>query len=412
MNLRRFLRRLSIVLLLVFSFGVPAAPPAAPRDRILILVSLDAFRWDYLQKFHPANLNRLAAEGVHAKKLIPMFPSLTFPNHHTIVTGLRPEHHGIINNNMYDPVTKETFAFNKSDLQGPQWWGGEPIWATAIKQGRTADCLFWPGTGAAMAGTLPTEWKRYDGKPEPNDIVDMGLAWLAQPAEKRPCFISLYFHHTDTVGHKYGPDSPEVAVSVAQVDAAMGRLAEGLHRLKLDDIANVIIVSDHGMVGISPERTIALGDFVDLKTVQVDSSGAVAGLRPLDGNVDALYDAFKTKEKHFKVYRADTMPERFHYRGTTRIPPVIVVADDTWYLTKRSSTEPATREMNKATHGFDPELDSMGATFIAWGAAFRRGVTIDPVENVHIYNLLCATLGLKPAPNDGDDRLVKQVLAE
>jgi predicted AlkP superfamily pyrophosphatase or phosphodiesterase len=410
--LRRLVCWLGVLSLLISIFGAPSAHGVEPRERILILVSLDAFRWDYLQKYHPTNLNQLAAEGVHAKKLIPMFPSLTFPNHHTIVTGLRPEHHGIIHNNFFNPETKELFAFNKPELQGPQWWGGEPIWATAMKQGRTANCCFWPGTGVAMAGLLPTEWKKYDGKPEPDEIVDIGLTWLDKPPEKRPSFISLYFHHTDSVGHKHGPDSPEIAASVAQVDVAMGRLVKGLHRLKLDDVVNLVIVSDHGMAEISPDRTIALGDFVDLKNVQVDFSGAVAGLRPLDGNLDGLYDAFKSREKHFKVYRADNMPERFHFRDNPRIPPIVVVADDSWYLAKRSSSEPPTREMNKATHGYDPELDSMGATFIAWGPAFRHSVTIAPFENVHIYNFLCATIGLKPAPNDGDDRLVKEVLAK
>jgi predicted AlkP superfamily pyrophosphatase or phosphodiesterase len=411
-NLRRFLIWFGAVSVLICGLRASAAPSVKPSDRVLILVSLDAFRWDYLEKYHPTNLNRLAAEGVHAKKLVPMFPSVTFPNHHTIVTGLRPAHHGIIHNNMYDPATKEIFAFNKTELQGSRWWGGEPIWATAIKQGRRSDCIFWPGTGVTMAGLLPTEWKRYDGKPEPNEVVDFGLAWLDQPSEKRPSFISLYFHHTDSVGHKYGPDSPEIAASVLSVDTAIGRLVDGLHRLKLDEVANLVIVSDHGMVGISPVRTIALGDIVDLKSVQVDFSGAVAGLRPIDGNVEALYQAFKTREKHFKVYRAETMPERYHFLGNPRIPPVIVLADDTWYLSKRTSNETSSREMNKATHGYDPELDSMGATFIAWGPAFRRDVTIEPVENVHVYNLLCATLGLKPAPNDGDDRLAKEVLAK
>jgi len=394
------------------ALAVRAAQSIPPRERILILVSLDAFRWDYMQKYHATNLNRLATEGVHAERLIPMFPSMTYPNHHTIVTGWRPAHHGIIHNNFYDPLTKEAFALNKPEQLKPEWWGGEPIWATAIKQGRRADVLFWPGTGAPMAGLLPTEWKPYDGKPTPNEVVDMGLAWLDQPAEKRPNFEILYFHHVDSVGHKYGTESPEITASIAQVDEAMGRLVDGLHRLKLDDVANLVIVSDHGMTDLSTNRVIALGDFVDLKTVQVDFSGAVAGLRPNDGNVDALYQAFKKREKHFKVYRAENMPKRYNFKGNPRIPPVVLVADDTWYLAKRSSDEPPTRGMNKATHGFDPQLTSMGATFIAWGPAFRHGVTLAPVENVHLYNLFCATLGLKPASNDGDDRLVKKVLAK
>ena len=401
------------VLLLALVLRAPAAPSVPPNERILILVSLDGFRWDYLQKYKAPHLSQLAAEGVRAEKLIPAFPSMTFPNHHTIVTGWRPAHHGVIHNNIYDPVLKETFAFNKPELQGPEWWGGEPIWATAIKQGRRANCLFWPGTGTTMAGMLPTEWKRYDGSVEPNGIVDAGLAWLDQPQAKRPSLVILYFHHPDSVGHKHGPNSPEIAISVAQVDDAMGRLVEGLHRLKLDDVANLIVVSDHGMAAISPSRTIAMGDFVDLKSVQVDFSGAIAGLRPLDGNVDALYQAFYRREKkYFSVYRPETMPTDFHFRDNPRIPPVILLADDGWYLSKRSANEPATREMNKATHGFDPKLDSMGATFIAWGPAFRHAAKIAPVENVHLYNLFCATLGLKPATNDGDRRLIPSVLAK
>ncbi len=156
--------------------GLAAAAEILPQDRILILVSLDGFRWDYPQKFKAPNISRLAAEGVHAEKLLPQFPSMTFPNHHTIVTGWRPARHGVIHNNIYDPVLKQTFAFNKPELQGSEWWGGEPIWATAIKQGRRANVLFWPGTGTKMAGLLPTEWKSYDGRPEPNEIVDQGLA--------------------------------------------------------------------------------------------------------------------------------------------------------------------------------------------------------------------------------------------
>lgn len=408
---RRSFVSLLTVLFLLSHITDSNAAPVPPKERIVVLVSLDAFRWDYPQKFKAPNIAKLAAEGVHAERMIPMFPSMTFPNHHTIVTGLRPAHHGIIHNNIYDPNLKATFAFNKVELQGPEWWGGEPIWATAIKQGRRADVLFWPGTGTKMAGELPTEWKRYDGSVEPNGVVDIGLGWLGQPAEKRPSLVMLYLHHTDTVGHKNGPDSPEVATSVTQVDEAIGRLVNGIHTLKLDDIVNLVIVSDHGMVGISPDRTVNLGDFLDLKKVQVDFSGALAGLRPLDGTEEALFDVCKAHESHFKAYNSKNILERFHFRDNARIPPVILLADDSWYLSKRASGEPATREMNKATHGYDPELPSMGATFIASGPAFKKGVTLKPFENVHIYNFLCATLGLTPASNDGDDQLIKSVLA-
>ncbi len=401
----RWLIRFALLLLLV-SQTRAETNSVPPRERSLILISIDAFRADYLQKFKPPHLMKLAAEGVHAEKLIPVFPTMTFPNHQTIVTGLRPEHHGVIHNNFFDPERKESFAFNKYKPEDSFWWSGEPIWATSVKQGLRANCMFWPGTGVKMAGVLPTEFRPFEKDPDPIGCVEPVLVWLDQPVEKRASLLMTYFHHVDSAGHHDGPDSPKMSEAVKLVDDAIGHLIDGIHQRKLGDVANVIIVSDHGMKEISQNRMIVLGDFVDLEKVQVDFSGALAGLRPLDGNVDALYDACKSKEKNFRVYRRETMPARFHFTANPRIPPVILVADDGWYLRNRSLTP------NKATHGFDPELDSMGATFIAWGPAFRRGVTIKPVENVHLYNLLCATLGLRPAPNDGDDRLVKEVLAK
>ena len=403
---------LCIVWLIFLALPAPAAQGAPPRERILILISMDGFRWDYPHKFHPTNLNRLAAEGVQAKRLIPAFPSLTFPNHHTIATGLWPGHHGIINNSFYDPAFATNFhVFNKTSPTEGRWWGGEPIWVTAIKQGRVANCMFWPGVGAEIGGVRPTEFETFRKEATPDECVDIVLNWLKQPAEKRPSFATLYFYHTDTVGHRAGPNSPELAATVAQVDSAIGRLVDGISRLRLEAVANLVIVSDHGMTEISTNRLIVLSDFVDLEKVQVDFSGALAGLRPLDGDVEALYASFASRQKHFHVYRREKMPKRYHFRDNGRIPPVVLVADEGWYISKRPVSDQRARSFDKATHGYDPRLASMGATFIAYGPAFQRGVTIAPVENIHVYNLLCATLGLTPAPNDGDDRLVRKVLA-
>ena len=376
----------------------------------MILVSLDGFRWDYLQKFQPTNLTRLAKEGVQAKRLIPVFPSLTFPNHYTIVTGLYPEHHGIIGNNFYDPAFKTNYnAFNAGSSES-RWWSGEPIWVTAIKQGRTANCMFWPGSQAEIGGVRPTEWRPFSKNTTFTECVDTVLGWL-ETSNKRPSFVTLYFHEPDSAGHRDGVDSPQLAEAVTQVDNAVGRLVDGIQRLKLAEVVNLVIVSDHGMAELSPDRVITLGDYTDMSKVQVDFSGAVTGLRPRDGNVDALYAVLKTKEKHFRLYRREQMPKRFHFRDNDRIPPLVLVADEGWFITPRTTAEQAERTFLKATHGFDPELKSMGGVFIAQGAAFRRGVTIAPVENVHVYNLLCTTLGLKPARNDGDERLVKEVVA-
>lgn len=386
------------------------ASTVPPRERIVILVSLDGFRADYLQKFQPTNLTKLAKEGVHAKRLIPAFPSLTFPNHYTLVTGLWPEHHGIIGNNFYDPNFKAEYnAFNAGSSES-RWWGGEPIWVTAIKQGRTANCMFWPGSQVEIGGVRPTEWKSFTKNITPAECVDTVLGWIGQPAEKRPSFVTLYFHEPDSAAHRDGTTAPQVAEAVALVDAAVGRLVAGIYQRKLDDTVNLVIVSDHGMADLSPDRVIALGDLVDMSKVQTDFSGATAGLRPLDDKVNELYAALKKQEKHFRVYRRAQMPKRFHFRDNDRIPPLVLVADEGWFITSRTAAEQSKRTLLKATHGFDPQLSSMGGLFIAHGPAFRSGATIAAVENIHVYNLLCATLGLKPSPNDGDDRLVKKVL--
>jgi predicted AlkP superfamily pyrophosphatase or phosphodiesterase len=407
-RLRQLLVWFGIVLLLAPATRAAAAV-VPPRERVVILVSLDGFRWDYLQKYQPTNLTKLAAEGVQAKRLIPAFPSLTFPNHYTIVTGLWPEHHGIIGNNFYDPKFKAHYnAFNAGSSES-RWWGGEPIWVTAIKQGRTAKCMFWPGSQAEIGGMRPTEWRPFSKNTTFAECVDTVLGWLDN-TNKRPSFVTLYFHEPDSAGHKDGLDAPQLAEAVTQVDNAVGRLVEGIHRLRLGDVVNLVIVSDHGMVELSSDRVITLGDYTDMTKVQVDFSGPATGLRPRDGNVDGLYAALKAKEKHFRLYRREQMPERYHFRNNDRIPPLVLIADEGWFITPRSAVEQAERTLLKATHGFDPELESMGGVFIAQGAAFRRGVTIGPVENVHVYNLLCATLGLKPAANDGDNRLATEVL--
>lgn len=401
---------LGLIIISTF-FPVTLVAQSVPTtNRTIILVSLDGFRTDYLDRFQPTNLLKLAAQGVRAKRLIPAFPSLTFPNHYTLVTGLYPEHHGIIGNNFYDPEFKSNYnAFNASSSES-RWWGGEPIWATAIKQGRTANCMFWPGSQAEIGGIRPTEWKPFKKDTSFDECVDTVLGWLEQPVEKRPSFVTLYFHEPDSAAHHDGVNSPQVANAVALVDNALGRLTAGIERLQLTNVVNLVIVSDHGMADLSTNRVIALGDLVDMSLVQTDFSGATAGLRPLDGSVDTLYAALKKKAKHFRIYRREQMPKRFRFRANDRIPPLVLIADEGWFITPRTAEDQAKRTLLKATHGFDPELASMGGIFIANGPAFQRGKTIASVENIHVYNLLCATLGLKPAPNDGDDRLAKKVL--
>lgn len=388
------------------------ATAARAGEPIVILVGLDGFRSDYVAKFQPPTLTRLAAAGVRTERMIPSFPSLTFPNFYTLVTGLRPEHHGIIGNNMFDPEWQASFALGTPQVAEGRWWEGEPLWVTAQKQGLRTACMFWPGSEAEIGGVRPWQFRTFDKSLPAAARVQTVLEWLALPAAERPRLITLYFHEADTAGHRFGPDSPETIAAVHDVDAALAQLLAGIHRLGLDAAANLVIVSDHGMAAVSPDRTVALSDIVKTAGVQVDFSGAVAGLRPPPGAVEQVHAELVARQEHFRVYRREEVPERLHFRAHRRIPPLILVADEGWMLIKRPLLDEAARAgFLRATHGFDPDLPSMGAAFIAWGPAVQRAVLVPPFENVHVYPLVCALLGVPPAPSDGDDRLLAQILS-
>lgn len=382
--------------------------PPAP----LILISLDAFRWDYVAKY-PAempNFQRLIREGVTAEGLIPMFPSNTFVNHYSIVTGLYPARHGIINNEMFDATTGMFFRYNQLASAGQsQWWNGEPIWSTAIKQGGLGGCWFWPGSEAEIGGLRPSAWQKYDNKLIFDTRLDSLMAWLEQNRGKSPIVATMYLEETNSIGHKFGPDSPELAAALNVADNRIGQLQARLQAAGLT--ANLVLVSDHGMTPISPERVIFLDNFITPADVQVDFDGPAVGLRPRQGDVDSLMRAL-AGVKNARVYRAEDLPARYHMRDNPRIPPVWIVPDEGWEVYFRTRFEGyRTAGFNKADHGYDPIYTSMRGIFIANGPAFRRGVKVPATENIHVYNLLCAALRLKPAPNDGDDRLVREALA-
>ena len=389
------------------------AGPVTPRTTPpLILISLDAFRWDYCA-LHPEetpNLRRLMREGVSARGLIPVFPSNTFPNHYSIVTGLYPSHHGIINNEFFDPAAGELFHYNReASVQNPRWWGGEPIWVTARRQGDASASSFWVGSETEIGGMRPNFWRHYDPSISFEQRFADLIGWLHLPEAQRPKIITFYLEETNSIGHKYGPDSPELTAAVKLQD---GRIGAILDRLRADGIAaNIVIVSDHGMTPISTERIILLDDYVRPSDVQLDFEGPVAGLHPLAGDVPSLLQALAPL-RHAKAYRVENLPARFHVTANPRNPPVWIVPEEGWEIYFRSRFAVYRNSFNHGDHGYDPAFPSMRGIFIANGPSFRRGVELPEVENIHIYNLLCAALHLKPASNDGDDRLVKAVLRE
>jgi predicted AlkP superfamily pyrophosphatase or phosphodiesterase len=389
-----------------------AAAAEAPASRLVILVSIDGFRWDYFDKYHPAELGRLAADGVHARRMTSSFPSLTFPNHYTIVTGLRPEHHGIVANTFFDPELKEKFYYTHHDCAvDPRWWsGGEPIWITAERQGLHSACFFWPGSESENHGLRPSFSKPFDKHLTADDRVDGLLEWIALPEAQRPRVATLYFDMVDSAGHAFGPDSPETGQAVALVDRAIGRLLGGLQKLGLREQTDFVFISDHGMEPVSPDRVVILDDYVSPATIDIDFAGAVAGLRPKTETPAELLAHFGSSHPHVSVWLRSEVPERLHYRASNRIAPVVLCADPGWYITTRQYLRVHRLTFERGTHGYDPATPNMGALFVADGPSFRHGKELDDVDNVDIYNLLCADLKITPAPNDGSQRLVEEVL--
>ena len=404
--------------LLAVLFGLVSCTTPAPRPaQLLILVSVDGFRWDYLKKHEAPVLAQLATASVHATRLTPSFPSKTFPNHYTLVTGLYPAHHGIVGNWFFDPASGETFGMSKPASNSEErWWaGGEPVWITAEKQGVRSACFFWPGSETTHDGVRPSFFKPFDKKLRTAERVDGLLTWLALPPAERPRFATLYFDVVDDMGHRHGPDAPETVAAIKEVDAALARLLAGLDRLGLRDRTDLVIVSDHGMSEQSPDQVIFLEDLMTVSQVRVDSTGPTGGVRPKPGTVTAaeLVASIRAKAPpQLQVWLRDETPAHYHFRGNPRIPDVVLLADDHWNIESRTGWPKRVLTYNKGNHGWDPATPNMGALFIAHGPSFRSGVEIPGVENIHLYNLLCAALGLKPAPNDGDQRLVQAALAK
>jgi len=403
------------VALLVASCGPGTTPPAISKTPdqpgVVILISIDGFRPEYLGRFETPNLRRLATEGVHAPDgMIPVFPSLTFPSHYSLVTGLYPEHHGILGNTIYDPKWDAWFRYHDPSAVGDErWWGGEPIWVTAQRQGLRSATFFWVGSEAPVCGVRPTYWKEFDSSIPSVERVDQVLRWLDLPEAERPALLTLYFGEVDSKGHRYGPDSPEVADAVRRVDGHLGRLIRGLAERGLQGRVNLVVVSDHGMAATSPERVIVLDELIDLADVRIVNLSPVLMLRPRSGKLKAVRDALAGAHPHLALYRKEEVPPRLHFRDHRRITPLVGLADEGWSIVS-SRGRRNSRGVPRGMHGYDNALVSMRALFVAHGPAFRRGVETEPFESVHLYELIATVLGIEPAPNDGNPEALQDVL--
>jgi predicted AlkP superfamily pyrophosphatase or phosphodiesterase len=381
--------------------GTPVAVQTDGATPPLVIVSFDGFRWDYPDRIETPNLDRLEAAGVRAERLIPVFPSKTFPGHYSVVTGLYPGHHGIVSNNMRDPRWDEVFGLgNRAEVENGRWWGGEPIWVTAMQAGLRAAVYFWPGSEAPIKGQQPDWWYPFDDSVPYEERVDQALDWLALPAPERPQLVALYFGEPNDSGHRYGPDADETAAAVRRADAALGRLLDGLEARGL--VVNIMVSSDHGMAQNDPERVILLDDFADLREGELFEFGAFVQVYPEAGRAEMLFEQLEGAHPNLAVYR-QPYPEHLHLHGNPRVAPIIAVPDAGWEAVPRLAAETnwGGRGLIPGNHGQDPKHPDMHGIFYAMGPDIAGNPDLGAVEQVDLYNLMCRLLGIEPATNDG-----------
>jgi alkaline phosphatase D len=390
---------------------VPDAANTAAQEAkpYVVLVSLDGFRYDYATKYGAKNISAMGARGASTPDgMIPSFPSLTFPNHYTIVTGLYPEHHGIVANSFYDPVRKETYSYtNPKTASDGSLYGGTPLWVLAEQQGMRAACFFWPGSEAEIQGKRPSYYLKYDDGFPDDKRVEQVLAWLHLPPEKRPHFITLYISDVDHAGHLYGPDAPETTSAVQKVDDLVGKLWAGITASGLP--VDLIVLSDHGMETLQG-GWISLDKWADL--AQFETSGPLLYAKS-EADAAKAEQALQNASDKFKAYRRADVPVYLHYNANPREGDPVIVPTGPYPITAHdpNSAGGAARMPPVGGHGYDPrQMPSMKAIFYAAGPDIRSGVTIPSFENVDVFPLIARILGLSAGPTDGELRPLEVIL--
>jgi predicted AlkP superfamily pyrophosphatase or phosphodiesterase len=395
-----------------FSFGQEKEP-------IVILISLDGFRYDYVDRFQPENLVKFITEGTAAKALIPSFPTKTFPNHYTIATGLLPEHHGLVDNSFYEPEKNQVYTMGNRDVvQDGYWYGGKPIWVLAEENGMKATSYFFVGSEAPVQGIRPTEYFDYDGKVPNLTRISKVFEWLGLPDTDRPRLITLYFSDMDDVGHAYGPgNEAKIKATLTRLDHELGALFEGIKSFELP--ISVILVSDHGMADVEKTKLINLDDLTEGISGRVVNNGALAHIH-LDNPADKEM-AIQTILQKSPNLTIDELSRNGNYSDLSKYPQrfgdFLILPEFGYYLAdSRGMMRYQTRSASMNTkvfgeHGFSPKHQEMWGIFYAKGPKIKSGEKIEPFQNIHIYPLICRLLGL-PIPEgiDGNEGVLNPIL--
>jgi len=391
-------RLISLVLVLFVAACASTPQPVAQAERpLVVLVSIDGFRFDYLNRGRTPVLDRLASEGASGP-MTPSFPSLTFPNHYTLVTGLHPDHHGIVANSIVDAELGRFSLGDAAAVTDRRWWDqGEPIWVTAERQGVRTGTMFWPGSEADIHGVRPSLWATYDKAMAGDMRVDQALAWLDLPEAQRPRLTTLYFDIVDTAGHGFGPDAPETGDAMASVDASIGRLVEGLKARGLYDRTVLVVVSDHGMAATSPERVVWIDDLIDPEAIQVIYGGALLTANATPGREAEVQQKLIGHHPHMECWNKADVPARLVYGSNPRVAQVVCMVQTGWLTATRA--RPVTRP--GGAHGYDNRAPEMAALFIAHGPGVVAGRRLADLDSVDVQPFLARLLGITAPTGDG-----------
>lgn len=375
----------------------------ASARSITILISCDGFRWDYPQYYNTPFLDEMATKGLSGE-MIPSFPSKTFPNHYTLATGLRPEHHGIIANSFINRKTGEEFSLgNPKTKFDPQYYKGEPLWLTAQRQGKHTAVFYWPGSDVAVQGKYPNVWHAYEEKPHMTfaQRADSIIAYLCK--KDAPDLIMAYFEEPDAHGHTNGPQSREVRHAVEQMDSLLGSLWARITAKGLKDSVNFVVVSDHGMTWFTPSRQIRPSEYLKKSWYdKLDGSLPTNIYTSYNWQQDSIVNALKDVA-HLRAWRKSDIPSWLHYKDDPNIGDVLVLPDEGYLFTDDSC-------YNGGVHGYDPAYSDMHAIFRAMGPDIKKGVDLGQFSNTAIYPFVCRLLGIKPAKNDGKDEFNEKLV--
>lgn len=380
----------------------------APNQRdkpYLILISIDGFRWDYQNTYDTPTLDRIAESGVRAEAMVPAFPTLTFPNHYTIATGLYPANHRLIGNRFPSLDRKRFYSLrDRESVQDGSWYGGQPIWVAAEKNEMVSAAYFFVGTEAPVDGVPLTYWHQFDASVPGMARIQKTLEWLAMPDEKRPHMITLYFEDVDVATHSHGPGSPQSIESIKRVDRYLAALMDGVAGLPIADDVYFIVVSDHGqgayIEGARPFIIDTVVDLDDMIVVDRESAAFLYLREPDEIRARTVRDAINSTWAHGRAMLPSDTPADWRVADGAGFADVIVQADPGYAV---FTSGDLIGHGVVGNHGWPREDKNMHGIFLASGPRLPKDVVIPPFDNVDVYPLMMEILELPiTTPIDGD----------